>query len=252
MNTTTRLALILTTALFAITTTRATAATVEYNLTIDEKIVDFTGSTRRAMAVNGSIPAPTLTFREGDFARIRVTNAMKVESSIHWHGLLLPNRMDGVPFITFPPIKPGATFTYEFRIRQRGTYWYHSHTKIQEQKGLYGAFVILPRRGGVTGDRDKAVVLSDWTDENPHEVLRWLKRGSEWPALQRGNAQTMFGAMRVGKLGDFWKRELLRMPPMDLADIAYDRFLAPHSPSGSSMPRIFRLDAWNFAETSGT
>lgn len=134
-------------ALSAFVATRAIAATVEYNLTIDEEIVNFTGSPQRAMAVNGSIPAPTLTFREGDFARIHVTNAMKVESSIHWHGLLLPNRMDGVPFITFPPIKPGATFTYEFRIRQRGTYWYHSHTKIQEQKGLYGAFVILPRKG---------------------------------------------------------------------------------------------------------
>ncbi len=230
MNTVTRRALILITAVCAVTTPRATAATVEYNLTIDQKVVNFTGKPRHAISVNGSIPAPTLTFREGDFARIRVTNAMNVESSIHWHGLLLSNRMDGVPFVTYPPIKPGATFTYEFRIRQRGTYWYHSHTKIQEQKGLYGAFVILPRRGGVTGDRDKAVVLSDWTDENAHEVLRWLKRGSEWPALQRGNAQTMFGAMRVGKLGDFWKRELLRMPPMDLADLAYDRFLANGEP----------------------
>jgi len=190
-------------ALSAFFTMQAGAATVEYNLTIGEREVNLTGKPRRALAVNDSIPAPTLTFREGDFARIHVTNAMKVESSIHWHGLLLPNRMDGVPFITYPPIKPGATFTYEFRIRQHGTYWYHSHTKIQEQKGLYGAFVILPRRGGVTGDRDERVVLSDWTDENPHEILRWLKRGSEWPALQRGNAQTLFGAMRVGKFGDF-------------------------------------------------
>lgn len=217
-------------ALSAFAITRAAGATVEYRLTIDEKVVNFTGKPRQAIAVNGSIPAPTLTFREGDLARIHVTNAMKVESSIHWHGMLLPNRMDGVPFITYPPIKPGATFTYEFRIRQRGTYWYHSHTALQEQKGLYGALVILPRKGGVSGERDRAVVLSDWTDESPHEVLRWLKRGSEWPALQRGNAQTMFGAMRVGKLGDFWKRELLRMPPMDLADIAYDRFLANGEP----------------------
>ena len=209
---------------------RASAATVEYHLTIAEKEVHFSGSPRRAMAVNGTIPAPTLTFREGDLARIHVTNAMKVESSIHWHGLLLPNRMDGVPNITYPPIKPGETFHYEFRIRQRGTYWYHSHTMLQEQRGLYGAFVILPRSGGVRGDRDQAVVLSDWTDEDPHEVLRWLKRGSEWPALQRGNSQSMLGALRVGKLGDFWKRELLRMPPMDLADIAYDRFLANGEP----------------------
>jgi hypothetical protein len=206
------------------------AATVEYHLTIAEKVVNFTGKPRQALTVNGSIPAPTLTFREGDLARIHVTNSTNVDSSIHWHGLLLPNRMDGVPFVTFPPIRPGETFHYEFRIRQHGTYWYHSHTALQEQKGLYGAFVILPRRGGVSGDRDKAVVLSDWTDEDPHEVLRWLKRGSEWPALQRGTSQSMFGAMRVGKLGDFWKRELLRMPPMDLSDIAYDRFLANGEP----------------------
>jgi CopA family copper-resistance protein len=204
----------------------SSAATVEYHLSIAGKEVHFTGVPRMAIAVNGIIPAPTLTFREGDLARIHVRNLMPEESSIHWHGLLLPNRMDGVPFVTYPPIKPGATFVYEFRIRQQGTYWYHSHSGLQEQRGLYGAIIILPREGGVSGDRDRAVVLSDWTDESPHEVLRWLKRGSEWPALQRGNSQSMLGATRGGKLGDFWKRELLRMPPMDLADIAYDRFLA--------------------------
>lgn len=212
--------------MLALSAVAATAATVQYNLTISEMQVNFTGKPRRALAVNGSIPAPTLTFREGDVARIYVTNALKEDASIHWHGMLVPNRMDGVPYITYPQIKPGETFRYEFPIRQRGTYWYHSHTMLQEQEGLYGALRILPRRGGVSGEIDRAVVLSDWTDENPHEVLRWLKRGSEWPAIQRGNTQSMFGAMRVGKLGDFWKRELLRMPPMDLADVAYDRFLA--------------------------
>ena len=206
------------------------AATVEYQLTIDEKEVNFTGQPRRAMAVNGTIPAPTLTFREGDTARITVRNAMKMDSSIHWHGLLLPNRMDGVPYVTYPPIKPGETFVYEFAIRQHGTYWYHSHTAMQEQKGLYGAIRILPASGAVKGDRDETVVLSDWTDENPHEILRWLKRGTEWPALQRGTSQSMLGAWRAGKLGDYWKRELLRMPPMDLADVAYDRFLANGAP----------------------
>ena len=213
-----------------VTAPMLSAATVEYHLTIDEKVVNFTGKPRPAIAVNGSIPAPTLTFHEGDLARIHVTNAMKVPSSIHWHGMLVPNRMDGVPFVTFPPIKPGETFDYVFPIRQHGTYWYHSHTALQEQKGLYGALRILPRRGGVSGDLDRTVVLSDWTDESAHEVLRWLKRGSEWPALQRGTSQSMFGAMRAGKLGDYWKRELLRMPPMDLSDVAYDRFLANGEP----------------------
>ena len=202
------------------------SATVEYHLIIGEKQVNYSGRSRGAIAVNGSIPAPTLTFHEGDLARIDVTNALKENASIHWHGMLVPNRMDGVPYITYPQIKPGETFHYEFPIRQQGTYWYHSHTMLQEQEGLYGALRILPRRDGVTGDIDRTVVLSDWTDESPDEVLRWLKRGSEWPALQRGNAQSMFGAIQAGKLGDFWKRELLRMPPMDLADVAYDRFLA--------------------------
>lgn len=199
------------------------AAVVEYHLSIGEKAVNFTGRPRTAMAVNGSIPAPTLTFHEGDLARIHVTNTMKVDTSIHWHGMLLPNRMDGVPFITFPSIKPGETFHYEFRLRQHGTFWYHSHTAFQLQKGVYGALVILPARGATRGS---TVVLSDWTDQSAHDVLRWLKRGLEWPALQRGNSQSVLGAWRAGKLGAFWKRELLRMQPMDLADVAYDRLLA--------------------------
>lgn len=209
---------------------RTNAATVEYHLTIAEKQVNFTGKTRRALAVNDSIPAPTLTFREGDLARIHVTNDLKVPASIHWHGLLLPNRMDGVPFVTYPPIKPGQTFDYEFPIRQQGTYWYHSHTALQEQKGLYGAIRILPRKGTVSGDLDQTVVLSDWMDGSAHEALRWLKTGSEWPALERGSSQSVLGALRAGKLGDYWKRELLRMPPMDLSDLAYDRFLANGAP----------------------
>ncbi len=212
------------------TASSASAATVEYSLTIGETEVNFTGTPRPALAVNGHIPAPTLTFHEGDLARIHVTNALQEDASIHWHGMLLPNRMDGVPFITFPPIKPGQTFDYVFPIRQHGTYWYHSHTKLQEQKGLYGAIRILPRSGGVRGALDRTVVLSDWTDESAHEVLRWLKRGSEWPALQRGTSQSVVGALRAGKFGDYWKRELLRMPAMDLSDVAYDRFLANGAP----------------------
>ncbi len=216
--------------LLAVGALSAGAATVEYHLTITEKMVNFTGKSRPAIAVNGTIPAPTLTFHEGDLARIHVTNAMKQDASIHWHGMLIPNRMDGVPYVTYPPIKPGETFDYVFPIRQHGTYWYHSHTGLQEQQGVYGALRILPRSGGVSGDLDRTVVLSDWTDENPKEVLRWLKRGSEWPALQRGTSQTVLGALRAGKEGDYWKRELLRMPPMDLSDVAYDRFLADGEP----------------------
>ena len=203
---------------------------VEYDLTIAEEVVNITGKKVLGMTVNGSIPGPTLRFGEGDTARIRVRNDMEVESSIHWHGLLVPPGMDGVPNISFPPIAPGATFTYEFPIRQSGTYWYHSHTSLQEQRGVYGALVIEPPRKMHEADRDYVVVLSDWTDENPYRVLRTLKRGSEWYAIERGSGQSILGAARLGMLGGYFNRELLRMPPMDISDVAYDRFLANGQP----------------------
>jgi FtsP/CotA-like multicopper oxidase with cupredoxin domain len=121
------------------------AATVEYDLTIARQEVNFTGHPVQAMTINGQLPGPTLRFTEGDHAVIRVHNQMDVETSIHWHGILLPNAMDGVPFLTYPPIAPGETFTYEFDLRQSGTYWYHSHTMLQEQRGLFGALVIAPK-----------------------------------------------------------------------------------------------------------
>ncbi len=160
------------------------AATVEYDLTIEQKMVNFTGKLVQAMTVNGGIPGPTLRFKEGDFARIRVHNKMSVESSIHWHGLLVPPGMDGVPNISFPPIAAGTTFTYEFPIRQSGTYWYHSHTSLQEQRGVYGSIAIAPPKSEIRADRDHTVILSDWTDEDPHDVLRTFKRGSEWYAFE--------------------------------------------------------------------
>ena len=204
----------------------APAAVAEYRLEIAAAEVDFTGTPRRAMTVNGGIPGPTLRFRQGELARIRVHNAMEVATSVHWHGLLLPFAMDGVPYLTYPPIAPGTTFIYEFPIRQAGTYWYHSHTAFQEQQGVYGSIVILPAEGGAAADRDHVVMLSDWTDEDPDEVMRTLRRGSEWYAVKKGNMQSLFGAARRGELGSWFLRELQRMPPMDLADVAYDRFLA--------------------------
>ena len=204
----------------------AEAEIVEYNLTIEQQTMNITGSPVMAMTVNGSIPGPTLRFEEGDIARIRVHNKMKIETSVHWHGLLVPPAMDGVPLVSFPPIEPGTTFTYEFPIRQNGTYWYHSHTGLQEQKGVYGAIVIAPHQNTPTADKSQVIVLSDWIDESTHEVLRTLKRGSEWYAIEKGSAQSILGAIRIGKLGAYYKRELMRMPAMDISDIAYDRFLA--------------------------
>jgi len=209
---------------------QAHAATVKYELTIAEQEVNITGQSVRGMTVNGSIPGPTLRFKEGDIARIDVHNRMSMDTSIHWHGLLVPPGMDGVPKISFPPIKPGTTFTYEFPIRQNGTYWYHSHTDLQEQSGVYGSIVIEAPQQDLRADHDHVVLLSDWTDEEPHEVLRSLKRGSEWFALEKGSSQSIIGAARLGMLGDYFRRELLRMPPMDIADVVYDCFLVNGKP----------------------
>jgi len=204
---------------------------VEYDLTIARQEVNITGRNVWGMTINGGIPGPTLRFRDGDIALIRVHNKMGVETSIHWHGLLVPPDMDGVPYVSFPPIMAGATFTYEFPIRQSGTYWYHSHTSLQEQSGVYGSIVIEPTgKSGPKPDRDYVLMLSDWTDEDPHEVIRTLKRGSEWYSIQKGSGQSILGATRLGMLGDYYKRELQRMPAMDISDVAYDRFLANGKP----------------------
>jgi FtsP/CotA-like multicopper oxidase with cupredoxin domain len=206
------------------------AATIEYDLTLAENEVNYSGRPAHAMTVNGDIPGPVLQFTEGDVARIRVHNAMSIETSVHWHGVLVPPEMDGVPLVSFPPIVPGTTFTYEFPIRQSGTYWYHSHTNLQEQSGVYGAIKILPRNEDPVADLDRVVMLSDWTDVEPHAVLRTLKRGSDWMALEKGSAQSIVGAAKLGMLSDYFARELQRMPAMDIADISYDRFLANGRP----------------------
>lgn len=209
------------------------AKEVVYNLTIAETSVNFTGKNRTAMTVNGGIPGPTLRFREGDTAVLHVTNKMAVPSSIHWHGILLPPNQDGVPFISYPPIKPGTTFTYRFKIRQAGTYWYHSHSGLQEQRGVYGPIVIQPRSKRHRVSREHVVLLSDWTDTNPMKVMRQLRRGSEFMGVKKKTSQSLLGAWKTGKTKEFWKREAMRMPPMDLADVAYDAFLINGKKSSS-------------------
>jgi len=203
----------------------AQAKVVEYHLVIEKKFLQIGGKTVTAMTINGQIPGPTLYFEEGDWARIKVENRMEEETSIHWHGVLVPPEMDGVPYLSFPPILPGKTFVYEFPIRHSGTYWYHSHTGLQEQRGVYGAIVIYPKKARFQVDRDYVIVLSDWTHEDPNHVLRTLKAGREWYSIRKGSAQSLIGAIKAGMLKHFLKRELLRMPPMDISDIAYDQFL---------------------------
>ncbi|MBT3509897.1 MAG: multicopper oxidase domain-containing protein [Nitrospina sp.] len=203
------------------------AAIVEYELNISYKTLNVTGKDVKAMSLNDSIPGPTLRFREGDTARIRLKNSMDVPTSVHWHGILLPYRQDGVPYVTNPPIKPGETQQFEFPIKQAGTYWFHSHTGLQEQRGVYGSIVITPKDGErVPSDQDKVIVLSDWTNENPDEILRTLKSGSDYYSFKKGSLQSLVGAVKDGALTDVFKRSLMRMPPMDVSDVAYDAFLA--------------------------
>jgi CopA family copper-resistance protein len=201
------------------------AKEVVCNLTIAEETVNITGKDRKGVTINGGIPGPVLRFTEGDTAVMHVRNTMDVPTSVHWHGLLVPPQYDGVPFISFPPIKAKSTFTYRFPIRQAGTYWYHSHTELQEQLGVYGSIVIQPKTKRHRVDREQVVLLSDWTDMNPDKVMRLLRRGSEVMGVKKKTGQSLLGAIKTDKVGEFWKREAMRMPPMDLADVAYDAFL---------------------------
>ena len=198
---------------------------VIYRLTVDYKDVNFSGKDRKAMLVNGSLPAPTLYFKEGEKAVVYVTNKMDVDTSIHWHGILLPNFQDGVPYLTTPPIKPGQTHKFEFPLRQSGTYWYHSHTRLQEQRGVFGAIVIEPKQKDLQYDRDLVFVLSDWTDEDPKEVLRSLKRGNEWYSIQKGTTQSFAEILRKKAFKAQLKMWKQRMPGMDISDVYYDAFL---------------------------
>ncbi|AII54499.1 hypothetical protein N008_21475 (plasmid) [Hymenobacter sp. APR13] len=197
---------------------------VEYDLYVDEREVSYTGKTRLAIAINGQIPAPTLRFTEGDTAIIRVHNQMSVETSIHWHGLLLPNDQDGVPYLNTAPIEPGGMHTFTFPLIQSGTYWYHSHTMLQEQNGLYGSIVIQPKQVKYEL-KEYVLLLSDWTDHPPKEVLRYLKRAGEWFAVQKGATQSYGEAIAAGYFKDKVRQEWGRMPAMDLTDIYYNKFL---------------------------
>jgi len=202
------------------------APVVAYQLKITEQTLSPAGQPVQALTINGGTPGPTLRFREGDVARITVTNGLSADStSLHWHGVLVPNSEDGVPVVTTPVIGPGQSRTFEFLVRQHGTYWYHSHTGHQEQRGVYGAIVIEPKAPTTGADHDQVVVLGDWTDEHPAEVQRTLLRGSDWYSFRKGTAQSLLGAYQAGKLGEYLDREKALVPPMDLSDVAYDAFL---------------------------
>ena len=197
--------------------------TVRYDLHIAETKVNFSGKSKRAIAVNGSIPMPTLTFTEGDTAEIHVHNHLDEDTSLHWHGLFLPNQFDGVPYLTQMPIKPHTTDVYKFPIIQHGTHWYHSHTGLQEQIGMYGAFIINKRNEWDIPTLP--IVLSEWTDMNPKEVDRSLHTANDWFAIKKGSTQSYLEAIQKGhfttKVANEWKR----MNAMDVSDVYYDAFL---------------------------
>ena len=209
----------------------AHARIVSYDLVIAETAGPVPGGPK-AMTINDSLPGPTLRFTEGDDAVIRVKNNLKEDTSIHWHGILLPNDQDGVPHVNMAPITPGETREFRFRLRHGGTFWYHSHSGLQEQLGVYGSIVITPKGGErIRTDHDLVVVLSDWTNESPYNVLAQLRAGREWQQIKKGTVQSIVGAIQHDALPDMIKRSMTRMPPMDFSDVAYDAFLANGKPA---------------------
>ena len=210
---------------------------VRYDLYVKDTIINFTGKAKRAIAVNGQIPMPTLTFTEGDTAEIYVHNEMNEETSLHWHGLFLPNKEDGVPNLTQMPIKPHTTHIYRFPIIQNGTHWYHSHSGLQEQIGMYGNFVMLKKtndptfRKGIDDLPTVPIVLSEWTNIKPENIHRMLHNANDYPALKKNAVQSYGEAIKVGHFKTKLKNEWKRMLAMDVSDVYYDKILMNGKPS---------------------
>lgn len=208
--------------------TTAYAKTVRHELTVTKEVVNFSGKKNVdfALLVNKSLPAPTLEFTEGDDAEITVINKIPDEEvSIHWHGILLPPEEDGVAYLNTPPIFSGQSRVFKFKIRQNGTYWYHSHTNVQEQKGVLGAIVIHPKVPKIKVDKDLVVVLSDWSDENPVNILKNLRKDGDFYLFKKNSMRSYFGAIRSGGLKNQLMNEWMGMGGMDLSDVGYDAFL---------------------------
>jgi CopA family copper-resistance protein len=204
---------------------------VRYDLYVRDTIVTFGDKPKRAISVNGQIPMPTLTFTEGDIAEIYVHNELNEDTSMHWHGLFLPNQYDGVPNLTQMPIKPHTTHLYKFPIIQHGTHWYHSHTGLQEQIGMYGSFVMNKKvndstfRKGIDDLPTVPVILSEWTDMKPENVHRMLHNATDWFAIKKGTTQSYAEAIKSGNFKTKVTNEWKRMNAMDVSDVYYDKFL---------------------------
>ena len=220
---------------------RTTLSGTEFDLRIGETPMNFTGRPRVAVTVNGSVPAPLLRWKEGDTVTLRVANTLDEDASIHWHGILLPANMDGVPGLSFHGIRPGDTYVYRFEVRQAGTYWYHSHSGFQEQRGLYGPLVIEPREPSpFKYDREHVVMLTDWTDENPARVFAKLKKRSDYYNFNQRTVGDFFRDVRTQGLKEalanrrMWGE--MRMNPTDLADVSgytYTYLMNGTAPAGN-------------------
>jgi FtsP/CotA-like multicopper oxidase with cupredoxin domain len=198
----------------------------QFKLTYDYKKVNFTGTDRYATAINGSVPAPVLRWKQGQQVTLDVTNNLVEDSSIHWHGLILPSDMDGVPNISenFSGIKPGETFRYQFDVNQSGTYWYHSHSGFQEQTGAYGAIIIDPiEPAPYSYDREYVVVLSDWSDEEPEDIYANLKKMSHYYNTRERTVGDLWGEIKQNGLSETWESRGMwndmRMSDRDISDV---------------------------------
>ena len=219
----------------------------EFDLFIDQTPVNLTGRARTALTVNGSLPGPLLRWREGDTVTLRVKNRLGEPTSIHWHGILLPSTMDGVPGLSFKGIEPGGLYVYQFKVKQHGTYWYHSHSGLQEQQGVYGPLVIDPKEPEpYSYQRDYVVMLSDWTDEDPVALMKTLKKQSDYYNLHK---PTLGDFIRdVGKQGwsataaDRLMWAQMKMNPTDLADVSGETYtyLVNGQPPGQNWTGVFK------------
>ncbi|MEO8812791.1 MAG: copper resistance system multicopper oxidase [Caulobacteraceae bacterium] len=226
---------------------RETPSGEAFDLTLRAMPINITGRRRMATAVNGSVPGPILRFREGDTVTLNVTNRLSETTSIHWHGLRLPADMDGVPGLSFRGIMPGETFTYRFPIRQAGTYWYHSHSGMQEQTGLYGALILEPRKPPPYGyDREHVILLSDWTDEDPMRVVANLKMQGAYYNFHQRTLGTFAADARARGLAATWRDWTMwgrmRMSPTDIADVtgATYTYLVNGQPPAANWTGLFR------------
>lgn len=230
----------------AIFHTAAIAGVTEYTLVIDREPVNITGKTVERITINGGIPGPIMEFTEGDEAVIHVVNKLDEPTSVHWHGLLLPPEMDGVPGLGgYDAIKPGETFTYRFPLRQNGTYWYHAHSQLQEQDGHYGALVIYPKDEPVVqADRDYVVLLSDFSNETGQQILANIKKSPHYYNYSQRTVGDFFSEVREHGLASAWQDVRpwgqMRMSPTDLADVRYDAFLVNGQTNEQNWTGLFK------------